>query len=116
MKGRVVKERERIEALNAMSSQFLELNNCFNKESKGYAMMESLTASIIQCFKERCPLSEDLLHIAWKWNDEILIGKGGAMESSLWKCIYETLTNVLSLPLNKRDYIWFKLYVFRVGV
>ncbi len=107
MKGRVISKRAKIQELKAMSANFLLSNDCYTLDSKGYKMMEEVTLSLVTCLKERSPLSEDLLFIAWKWASKTV--KGGASKSILWKTMRKTLEEVLVIPLNKHLLVSSKL-------
>ncbi len=109
MKGRVVEERLKLSSKKAMATNFLETNKCFTPKSEGYEMMKSMQKSIITCLEQRTPLSEDMLYVSWKWLSKVK--KEGSSKSKLWEAIKETLLNVLTLPINKRDWEWFKLFV-----
>ncbi len=109
MKGRVVEERAKLCSKKGMASNFLETNDCFNASSDGYSMMKILEKSIISCLKQKTPLSEDMLYLTWKWVCKTT--KGGSSNSELWEAIEETLLEVLKLPINKRDWQWFKMFV-----
>ncbi len=128
MKGRVTEERIKLSSKQgtfpspppsfrptqtkthvAMAMNFLTANNCFEPSSEGYEMMKCMEKSIITCLKQKTPLSEDMLYLTWKWVCKTK--KGGSSNSELWETIKETLLNVLDLPINKRDWVWFQMFV-----
>ncbi len=109
-KGRVIEERLKLSSKKAMATNFLNANNCFNPSSEGYSMMKRMETSIIECLKQKTPLSEDMLYVTWKWVSKVT-GEARSGNSELWTTIKETLLSVLTIPINKRDWEWFKVYV-----
>ncbi len=114
MKTRVIEERERLEGLRATATTYLEANNCFKKRSEGYKMMEYIRDSIIRSFEKRHPLSEDMLFICWKWLQKLHDGQ--PTKSHLWGKISKSLRSALKIPLNAKDWVWFKFNVFHSAV
>ncbi len=115
LKNTVLRERNRIEALLAFSSSFFAENKlCFEKGSKDYAMMEQLTVSLVNAFENRRPISEDLLFLSWKWNNQI--SDGLPLESILGKSLCKTLEGILVTPVNAFDWIWFKANLLNSAV
>ncbi len=114
MKSQVVEERGRLEEMKAMAHNFLSANKCMEKEGEGKEMMVALTKSMIECFDKKVPLSEDLLFISWTWAKATY--KEKVLESPLWQNISRVLKKVLAIPLNPRDWAWFKMNVFKSAV
>ncbi len=96
------------------TANFLAANKCYEKDSSGYKMMEMMTGAAITCLKERTPLSEDMLFIAWKWSAKV--EEGGSSKSRIWKTLKETLEKTLVIPLNRRHWMWFKMNLLHSGV
>ncbi len=76
--------------------------------------MDVVIKSLVACFKERTPLSEDLLFLGWKWSARSV--EGGTSKSLLWTSLKETLSKVLAIPLNKTDWVWFKMNLLGTSV
>ncbi len=107
LKNSVLRERDRIEALDAFSSNFFAENKlCFEKGEDDHAMMKQLTISLENAFENRKPISEDLLFLCWKWNTRI--SGGSPLDSRLGKSLFKMLEDILVIPLNLFDWTWFK--------
>ncbi len=107
LKKTVLREKERIEALVAFSSSFFAENElCFEKGTNDYAMVNQMTASLVDALETRRPISEDLLFLCWKWNTRITEGR--PLDSLLGKSLCKTLEDILfTAPLNEFDWTWF---------
>ncbi len=115
LKNTVLTERNRIESLIAFSSSFFAENKrYFEKGSKEYEMMEQMTLSLVNAFEKRLPISEDLLFLLWKWSTQITGGR--PLESLLGKVLFKTLENILVIPLNAFDWLWFKASLLHSAV
>ncbi len=112
--GKVIEERDRIELLRATALNFLQVNGCLEKGSKGYEMMEILCESMTQCFSHKIPLSEDILFICWRWVH--FISDGQSLKSEFWKSIKKTVEEVLAIPANPIHAAWFKMNVRQSAV
>lgn len=92
--------------------------NVFN-DNIGDAAMESILQTVIDLINLRAPLSDDLLLLCWKY--EMTSNKQHSfnfdpLNTRLWRTIEGVLTQILEVPVNKTDFIWFKSYLFDSAV
>ena len=129
MKEQLETTRAKLESKDAIVHQFLSLrslemlskndeNNDSNVSNVDLAM-ESILETVINLINERLPISDDLLLVCWKYelmklskNDENF----NPLNTRLWIAISNVLNNVLELPLNKKDYIWFSSYLLHSSI
>ncbi len=113
LKGSVVAERERVEALRATAASFIDTNRCLEK-GKGHEMMEIIVKSLEESFDKRLPISEDILFIGWRWIH--LTNDGRPLKTSLWRCMAKNLKEVLAIPMNMLYWKWFESNILRSAV
>eukprot|EP01083_Nonionella_stella_P139374 425055_1 len=79
-------------------------------DSAEYRSMVKMVESLKTLIKNRLPISDDMLLLCM--NFEMQNGNGNPLECSLWHCLYNTLNEILRIPLNRRNWLWFKQYIF----
>ena len=106
MKEKVLKEKNRLDLQRGTAHRFL---NVIDKDSE--AGMEELVSIMIDLLNNRQPISDDMLLACWKYetSKKEFINEN-KFESKLWIAIESIANQVLQLPLNKVDFVWFKSY------
>lgn len=108
---KVNNERNKVEKQRGVIGQFLT-NQCNKK--LGSMALNSIVDTMISMIKEKKPISDDLLLLCWKFelSKKKKSEKYDPLSSPLWKAIEETVQDVLTIPINKVDWFWFKEYLF----
>ena len=107
------KANEQVAKLNrveGMVKQWFRFYKCDDKNSNEYKSLEQMVEAIKILIKKRLPISDDLLLLCF--NFELKKNKGNPLECSIWKTLYNTLNKALRIPLNRRNWLWFKQYIF----
>eukprot|EP01084_Bolivina_argentea_P154778 269785_1 len=81
-----------------------------NIDSDEYKSMTKMVESLKTLIRNKLPISDDLLLICFSF--EMKQNQNDPLKCSLWKCLYDTLNNCLRIPLNRRNWLWFKQYIF----
>eukprot|EP01084_Bolivina_argentea_P149227 260711_1 len=111
------KSNEQIDKLNrnkGIIKQWFRFYNIDNKDSNEYNSMIKMTESIKTLIKNRLPFSDDLLLLCF--NFEMKHNLYDPLKCSIWNCLYHTINKVLKIPLNRRNWLWFKQYVFQSSI
>ena len=117
MKNKAKNEEKRISIKEGISDVFL--NNIVDKNSN---VLEDIVTEMINLIKAKKPMSDDLLLIAWKYEENRIAS--AAKDSNIYivpqenkvnriqKALMDQLTQALSKKIKKRDFLWFKYYLF----
>ena len=116
IKDKVTKERNRLDLIRGTVYKFLQVTDeKDDKDSNNVNGMENLLSDMINLIENRQPLSDDMLLASWHY--EIRTKKlQDKTQSRLWIAIENALNQVLSLPLSKIEFVWFKSYLFRSSI
>eukprot|EP01083_Nonionella_stella_P064697 168888_1 len=75
------------------------------------SVMNGICDGMNALIRNGLPISDHMLFIALQW--ELRQSEdGNILNTSIYKTIEETLDDLLNIPLNKRHWNWFKLYLF----
>eukprot|EP01084_Bolivina_argentea_P073290 132989_1 len=102
-------EIEKLNGNKAIIKQWFRFYNVENNKSDEYKSMVKMVHSLKTLIEKRLPLSDDMLMIGL--NFEMKQNGGNILQCSLWKCLYNTLNDILRPPLNRRNWLWFKQYI-----
>eukprot|EP01083_Nonionella_stella_P076970 209942_1 len=87
--------------------RFYQVNDSGSDEYKSMIKMVESVKTLIQ---NKLPFSDDLLLMCFHF--EMTQHGNDPLKCSLWQCIHDTLNDVLRIPLNRRNWLWFKQYIF----
>eukprot|EP01084_Bolivina_argentea_P179477 310134_1 len=107
------KSDEQVAKLNrnkGICKQWFRFYNVEMVDSDEYKSMVKMVDSLKILIKKRLPLSDDLLLLCFHF--EMKKNNGNPLKCSLWNCLYDTLNEILRIPLNRRNWLWFKQYIF----
>eukprot|EP01084_Bolivina_argentea_P165003 286760_1 len=112
MRDKADEQVMKLDANKAVIKQWFRFYSIDNTKSDEYKFMIKLVESLKILIRKRLPLSDDMLMIGLYFEMKQNINGGNPLKTSLWKCLYNTLNNVLRIPLNRRNWLWFKQYIF----
>ena len=118
LKQKVEKTRTKLELQRGTTHQFLyhrqsgknKLQTLFKDSA-----MESIVGSMIELINERLPISDDLLLLCLKYE----MGRSSKktfMDSKLWQAIERAVNIALTLPLKRKEFVWFKSYLMTSAI
>eukprot|EP01084_Bolivina_argentea_P070296 127804_1 len=111
------KSDEQIAKLNrnhGIIKQWFRFYNCDNIESDEYKSMVKMVESLKTLIKNRLPISDEMLLLVFHF--EMKQNNNNPLECSLWKCLCNTLNEILRIPLNRRNWLWFKQYILNCSI
>ena len=104
-------ERTKVEKQRGIVEKFLT-------RSKTSNFLEGVLATVIAMIENFEPISDDILLLCWKY--EISKNKSNKnydpLSSKLWKVIDKAMNDVLTIPVNKRKWFWYKEYLFHSAI
>ena len=126
MKEQLQDTQSDLELKRGIVHQFLvlrqKITNTNTKTNKrdvnGDNAMDSMLETVIELISQRLPISDTMLLLCWKYeNKEYSKNESfDPLKSRLWQSIEKVLNNILELPLNKKEYIWFRKYLFNSAI
>ena len=102
--------RSQIELKRGMVSQFLKYYKCTDPNSMEYKSMIRIMDCLIELLQKRLPFSDDLLLLCYHF-ELSQMKQVKPLQTKIWKTITKVCDRVLKLPLNRRDWLWFKQYL-----
>ena len=113
MKEKVLKEKNRLDLQRGTADRFLSIINKDSKEG-----MEKLVSIVIDLLNNRQPISDDMLLACWRYErrKKEFFNENKFENSKLWIAIENITNQVLQLPLNKIDFVWFKSFLFHSAI
>ena len=112
---KVNKERARIEKQRGIVNRYLYNQNKLNKSDKGKtnAAMDNILETTIFMIENKEPISDDILLLCWKYS---IATNEDPLKSKLWLTIDKCISDVLTIPLQKRWWFWFEQYMFHSSI
>ena len=116
MRNKLDGKMTEIELKRAMVRNFLDnLESKDNKMSESMKWtMKSLRKYILELLTQKLPISDDLLMLSIHFEME-MEGKS-ILETETWQTLSKVCLQVLSLPLNKAHWLWFKSYIMQSAI
>eukprot|EP01084_Bolivina_argentea_P193866 332581_1 len=96
----------KLNRMDGMIAQWFRFYKCDNIKSNEYLSMVKMCESIKNLIKERLPISDDLLMLCLHF--ELKQNNNNPLQCSIWKTLYNILNKCLRIPLNRRNWLWFK--------
>ena len=102
-------ERRKVEKQRGIVDKFLA-----RVQVQSSHFMDGLLATVIAMIENFEPISDDILLLCWKFEmSKNKFNKSyDPLTGKLWTVINKTMNDVLTIPVNKRKWFWFKEYLF----
>ena len=100
----------KLNRVEGMVKQWFRFYDVKNKQSNEFKSMQRMCEAVKTLIKKRLPISDDMLMLCF--NFELQQNNGDPLKCSLWKFLFNTLNEILRIPLNRRNWLWFKQYIF----
>ena len=112
--GNLIKEKQlKIEKDQAIADYFVKICD----ESKENELKKSIVKMIKKCLNERGPISDDLLLIAWRFDNNESNQSNQSNQSKLSDFLFQTCTDILTKdPINLKEKKWFDKYIANSSV
>eukprot|EP01084_Bolivina_argentea_P070297 127805_1 len=100
----------KLNRLEGIINQWFRFYSVDDIDSSEYKSMVKMCESMKKLIRKRLPVSDDLLMLCFHF--ELAQNDNDPLKCSIWNTLYNTLNNCLRIPLNQRNWLWFKQYIF----
>ena len=116
--------RDSIELKRGMVKQFLKHFDCKDVNSNEYKSMQSLLTCLLYLIENKLPFSDDLLLLCFHFELQIMrfnsnnnnTNEINPLNTKTWQTLSKVCDQTLSIPQNRRDFLWFRSYVLKSSV
>eukprot|EP01084_Bolivina_argentea_P042617 78579_1 len=114
MRTKANNEIAKLRRVEGMIKQWFRFYKISNTNSTEYKSMKKMCQSIKTLIKKRLPLSDSMVSICFDF--ELQQNKNNPLKCPIWKTLRNTLTECIRIPLNRRNWLWFKQYIFGLSI